>query len=62
MGSRPRGCLNSYELLNSQEVDPKSPRRPTYRVPRHTIDSIGIRPIDLTIIDGIETVSGGEGP
>jgi uncharacterized protein (DUF362 family) len=45
-----------------QEVDPKSPRRPSYRVPRHTIDSLGIRPIDLTIIDGIETVSGGEGP
>ena len=45
-----------------QEVDPKSPRRPTYRVPRHTVDSIGIRPIDLTIIDGIETISGGEGP
>jgi uncharacterized protein (DUF362 family) len=45
-----------------QEVDPTSPRRPSYRVPRHTVDSIGIRPIDLTIIDGIETVSGGEGP
>jgi uncharacterized protein (DUF362 family) len=45
-----------------QEIDPNSPRRPTYRVPRHTIDSLGIRPIDLTIIDGIETVSGGEGP
>src|SRR5262249_32654573 len=45
-----------------QEIDPKSPRRPTYRVPRHTVDSVGIRPIDLTIIDGIETVSGGGGP
>ena len=45
-----------------QEIDPGSPRRPTYRVPRHTIDSLGIRPIDLTIIDGIETMSGGEGP
>ena len=45
-----------------QEVDPNSPRRPSYRVPRHTVDSVGIRPIDLTIIDGIETVSGGEGP
>ena len=45
-----------------QEVDPNSPRRPSYRVPRHTVDSAGIRPIDLTIIDGIETVSGGEGP
>jgi uncharacterized protein (DUF362 family) len=45
-----------------QELDPQGPRRPTYRVPRHTVDSIGIRPIDLAILDGIETVSGGEGP
>jgi len=45
-----------------QEVDPGSPRRPTYRVPRHTVDAVGIRPIDLVILDGIETVSGGEGP
>jgi uncharacterized protein (DUF362 family) len=45
-----------------QELDPKGPRRPSYRVPRHTVDSVGIRPIDLAIIDGIETVSGGEGP
>jgi uncharacterized protein (DUF362 family) len=45
-----------------QEVDPGSPRRPSYRVPRHTVDAVGIRPIDLAIIDGIETVSGGEGP
>src|SRR5262249_4336577 len=45
-----------------QEVDPKSPRRTTYRVPRHTVDAVGIRPIDLALIDGIETVSGGEGP
>jgi uncharacterized protein (DUF362 family) len=45
-----------------QEVDPNCPRRPSYRVPRHTVDSVGIRPIDLAIIDGIETVSGGEGP
>jgi uncharacterized protein (DUF362 family) len=45
-----------------QEVDPGSPRRPTYRVPRHIVDAAGIRPIDLVILDGIETVSGGEGP
>ena len=44
------------------EVDPASPRRQTYRVPRHTVDAVGIRPIHLAIIDGIETVSGGEGP
>jgi uncharacterized protein (DUF362 family) len=45
-----------------QELNPDSPRKPTYRVPRHTVDAVGIRPIDLAIIDGIETVSGGEGP
>lgn len=45
-----------------QEVAPDSPRVTSYRVPRHTVDSLGIRPIDLTIIDGIETTSGGEGP
>jgi len=45
-----------------QEVAPGSPRRPPYRVPRHTVDAVGIRPIDLALIDGIETVSGGEGP
>ncbi len=45
-----------------QELDPRSPRNPTYRVPRHTVDAVGIRPIDLAIIDGIETVSAGEGP
>jgi uncharacterized protein (DUF362 family) len=45
-----------------QEVDPHGPRRTSYRVPRHTVDAVGIRPIDLAIIDGVETVSGGEGP
>lgn len=45
-----------------QERDPDSPRRPTYRVPRHTVDAVGIRPIDLVILDGVETVSDGEGP
>jgi uncharacterized protein (DUF362 family) len=45
-----------------QEIDPKASRATSYRVPRHTIDSLGIRPIDLAIIDGIESTSGGEGP
>ena len=45
-----------------QEVDPNGPRVPSYRVPRHTVDAIRIRPIDFALIDGIETVSGGEGP
>jgi uncharacterized protein (DUF362 family) len=44
------------------EIDPTSPRLESYRVPRCIVDLNGIRPVDLTIIDGIHTVSGGEGP
>jgi uncharacterized protein (DUF362 family) len=32
------------------------------RVPRIVADLLGARPVDLAIIDGIETISGGEGP
>jgi uncharacterized protein (DUF362 family) len=45
-----------------QEVDPTSPRGAYYRVPRLIVDAVGIRPIDFALIDGIETISGGEGP
>ncbi len=45
-----------------QELHPASPRDPGYRVPRVTVDQVGIRPIDLAIVDGVETVRGGEGP
>ncbi|MDG3005231.1 DUF362 domain-containing protein [Paludisphaera mucosa] len=45
-----------------QELSKTTPRRPPYRVPRHIVDAVGIRPIDLVILDGIETTSGGEGP
>jgi uncharacterized protein (DUF362 family) len=44
------------------EIDPNSPRDPGYRVPRVTVDLVAARPIHLSIIDGIETVAGGEGP
>ena len=44
------------------ENDPSSPRDPGYRVPRVTVDLALARPIHLTIIDGISTVAGGEGP
>ena len=33
-----------------------------FRVPRITADVLGARPVDLAVIDGIETVIGGEGP
>jgi uncharacterized protein (DUF362 family) len=44
------------------EIDPKSPRDPGYRMPRITAELVSARPIDIAFIDGIETVSGGEGP
>jgi uncharacterized protein (DUF362 family) len=44
------------------ELNPQSPRQPGYRVPRITADLVAARPIHLAIIDGIETVAGGEGP
>ena len=44
------------------ELRKDSPREPTWRVPRVTVDMLGIRPIDLAIVEGIETIAGGEGP
>jgi uncharacterized protein (DUF362 family) len=45
-----------------QELDPASSREAGYRVPRIVADLAAARPIDISIIDGIETVTGGEGP
>ncbi len=45
-----------------QEVDPSSRREPGYRVPRIVADLAAARPIDLAIIEGVETIAGGEGP
>jgi uncharacterized protein (DUF362 family) len=44
-----------------QELKPDSPRESGYRVPRMCVDLAAARPIDLSIVDGIETVRGGEG-
>lgn len=44
------------------ELDPQSPRDAFYRMPRITAELNAARPIDIGFIDGIETVSGGEGP
>jgi uncharacterized protein (DUF362 family) len=44
-----------------QELDPGSPREAGYRVPRIVVDLTGARPIDLCIVDGIESIRGGEG-
>lgn len=44
------------------EIDPSSSRDGGYRVPRITAELVAARPIDLAIIDGVETLAGGEGP
>jgi uncharacterized protein (DUF362 family) len=44
------------------EKDPNSPREAGYRVPRAVVDLVGARPIDLAIVEGIRTMTGGEGP
>ena len=45
-----------------QELDPKSPREDTWRVPRTVVDLVAARPIHLAIVEGIKTMTGGEGP
>lgn len=44
------------------EIDPKSPREGGYRVPRCVADLAAARPIDLAIVDGVESMTSSEGP
>jgi uncharacterized protein (DUF362 family) len=44
------------------ELDPKSNRYEGWRMPRLITDICGARPIDLAVLDGIESCVGGEGP
>jgi uncharacterized protein (DUF362 family) len=44
------------------ELRKDTPRVPEWRVPRIIAELAAIRPIDLAIVDGIETIAGGEGP
>jgi uncharacterized protein (DUF362 family) len=45
----------------AQELRPDSPRDAGFRVPRIVTDLVGCRPIDFAIVDGIDTIRGGEG-
>lgn len=45
----------------AQELDLTTPRDYGYRVPRIVSDLVGVRPIDLAIVDGVESIRGGEG-
>jgi uncharacterized protein (DUF362 family) len=44
------------------EKNPKSPREGEWRVPRTVVDLVAARPIHLAIVEGIKTMTGGEGP
>jgi uncharacterized protein (DUF362 family) len=48
--------------IAAPEKDPTSSREPEYRMPRITAELVAARPIHISLIDGIETVTGGEGP
>ncbi len=44
------------------EIDASSSRDAGYRVPRITAELCAARPVHLAIIDGVESIAGGEGP
>lgn len=44
------------------ENDPTSPRDGGYRVPRVVADLVAARPIDLAIVEAVNSMAGGEGP
>ena len=48
--------------LAAPEVDPTSPRHGGYRIPRIVVDVCAARPIDLAVVDGIDSMGGSEGP
>lgn len=45
-----------------QELDHGLPRKGTIRVPRIVADIYGARPADLCVVDGVRTITRGEGP
>jgi len=61
-----RGSVHTGDRQPSKsappEKDPGSPRQDTWRVPRVVVDLVAARPIHLAIVDGIQTMTGGEGP
>lgn len=59
-----RGLLHDghRQPAGLKENNPNSPREDGYRVPRAVADLVAARPIDLCVVDGIESMAGGEGP
>lgn len=44
------------------EVDPTTPRDDHYRIPRIIVDIVKARPVHIAIVDGVQSMVGGEGP
>ena len=66
--ARPFGARTMFHVGHRQpsegtppEKDPDSPREAGYRIPRIIVDIVRARPVDLAIIDGIETQTAGSG-
>ena len=66
---RPSGGRNAMHYGSRQpsrsspaEKDPHSPRQEGWRVPRIVTDLVAARPVHLAIVEGIKTMTGGEGP
>jgi uncharacterized protein (DUF362 family) len=65
----PHGGRNMFHMGHRQpsrsappEKDPKSSREAGYRVPRIVADLVAARPIHLSIVEAVETMTHGEGP
>ncbi len=56
--------MNSRPLPSGvpAQLGSNPPNQPEARVPRIVADLLAARPVDLAIIDGVETITGGEGP
>ncbi len=61
-----RGLIHDGHRLASSSapplVNPHCSKYPGFRVPRVSADLVAARPVHLAIIDGIQTIKGGEGP
>jgi uncharacterized protein (DUF362 family) len=44
-----------------QELNRDTPREPGHRIPRIVTDLTSVRPVDLAIVEGVESIRGGEG-
>jgi uncharacterized protein (DUF362 family) len=68
-GLVPRGGRGPFHWMNRfppksapPPVNPNPPKDPGYTVPRVVADLVAARPVHLAIVDGIHSMTGGEGP